>query len=124
MTPDHVLGLLNGSQAMDFLLVGLIILFMVIALNGIKIVLRSHEYGIGQVGKYTRTLRAGLNDIIPAINRVVVKVSVLERPLEPQRFHSITDLARSPNTKLIILPTDETKSLGGLASLLEVMKPK
>ncbi|MFY7959006.1 MAG: hypothetical protein ACOVVK_02920 [Elsteraceae bacterium] len=41
-----------------------------------------------------------------------------------QQIHGMAEIARSPNAKLIILPTDVTKTLGGLASLLETIKAK
>ncbi len=68
-------------------LIGLLVL---IALSGIKIVSQSHEYVIEQFGKYTTTLKPGLNFIVPILNRVAQKVSILERQLEPQQISVIT----------------------------------
>ena len=90
MNSDQFLGLLKTTQASDYLLAGLILLLLLTAVNGIKIVPQSHEYVVEQFGKYTKTLRAGLNYILPIINRVAVKVSVLERQLEPQQISVIT----------------------------------
>ncbi len=90
MNAEPVLAMLKGGQMMDYLLLGLIVLLILIALNGIKIVPQSHEYVVEQFGKYTKTLRAGLNYIIPVVNRVAVKVSVLERQLDPQQISVIT----------------------------------
>ncbi|MFM7084332.1 MAG: hypothetical protein ACKOW3_04935, partial [Hyphomicrobium sp.] len=39
-----------------------------------------------------------------------------------QQINSISSLATSDNSKLIIIPSDITKTLGGLASLLETFK--
>ncbi|MBI1245588.1 MAG: SPFH/Band 7/PHB domain protein [Alphaproteobacteria bacterium] len=41
-----------------------------------------------------------------------------------QQIGSIAELAKSGNSKLIVIPTDITKSLGGLATILEALKPK
>ncbi len=41
-----------------------------------------------------------------------------------QQIHSIAELAKSPNSKLLVIPTDVTKSLGGLAVLLESYRAK
>ncbi len=41
-----------------------------------------------------------------------------------QQIHSIAEIARSGNSKLIVIPTDITKSLGSLATVLEALRPK
>jgi len=41
-----------------------------------------------------------------------------------QQISSIAEIAKSPNTKLLVIPTDITKSLGGLAVLLETIRTK
>jgi regulator of protease activity HflC (stomatin/prohibitin superfamily) len=90
MINQYSFSVVGGVTMMDALLLGLILLFLLVGLNGIKIVPQSQEYVVEQFGKYTKTLRAGLNYIIPIINRVAVKVSVLERQMEPQQISVIT----------------------------------
>ena len=41
-----------------------------------------------------------------------------------QQISSIAEIAKSPNSKLLVIPTDITKSLGGLAVLLESFRAK
>ena len=41
-----------------------------------------------------------------------------------QQINSISEIAKSQNTKLLVIPTDITKSLGGLAVLLESFRSK
>lgn len=77
-----------AGEALVFLV--LIALFLLIALSGIKIVPQSQEYVVEQFGKYTTTLKAGLNFVMPLLNRVVHKVSILERQLDPQQISVIT----------------------------------
>lgn len=77
-----------AGEALVFLV--LIALFLLIALSGIKIVPQSQEYVVEQFGKYTTTLNAGLNFVMPLLNRVVHKVSILERQLDPQQISVIT----------------------------------
>ena len=48
---------------------------------GIKIVPQSKEYVVERFGKYSKTMNAGLGFIIPYIERVAHKVSILERQL-------------------------------------------
>ena len=79
---------------------------------GIKIVPQSNEYVIERFGKYSRTLTAGLSIIIPYLDKVAHKVSILERQLkeftisviskdnvevklESTVFYRITDSSRS-----------------------------
>jgi regulator of protease activity HflC (stomatin/prohibitin superfamily) len=76
--------------AADYLPVAILILLVLVASSGIKIVPQSHEYVVEQFGKYVSTLRAGLNFIVPVLYRVSAKVSILERQLEPQQISVIT----------------------------------
>lgn len=68
----------------------IILVLLVLAFNGIKVVPQSQEFVIEQFGKYTRTLSAGLHFIIPILNQVRHKVVILERQLEPQEISVIT----------------------------------
>ena len=75
---------------MEILLLLIIGLLVLIAAFGIKIVPQSQEYVVEQFGKYIKTLGAGLNFIVPLLNNVTHKVSILERQLEPQHISVIT----------------------------------
>ncbi|MFM7567747.1 MAG: SPFH domain-containing protein [Betaproteobacteria bacterium] len=68
----------------------LVILLLISAAMGIKIVPQSQVYVIETFGRYTQTLNAGLNFIIPLYNRVAARVDVLERQLDPQQISVIT----------------------------------
>lgn len=57
---------------------------------GIKIVRQSEVLVIEKLGKYSRTLHAGLSIIIPYIERVAHRVSILERQLTKQEISVIT----------------------------------
>ncbi len=80
----------TGFSAEDVVLLAVIVLFILIALRGIKIVPQAQEYVIEQFGKYTRTLKPGLNFIVPILNSVAHRVSVLERQLSPKNILVIT----------------------------------
>ncbi len=69
------------------LIVGIVILTLKL---GINIVPQSEVYVVERFGKYSRTLRAGLSLIIPYLDRVAHKVSVLERQLDEQSISVIT----------------------------------
>ena len=74
----------------SFVLISFIVFFILIAISGIKIVPQSQEYVVEQFGKYVTTLKAGLNIIVPILNRVAHKVSIIERQLTPQSISVIT----------------------------------
>jgi len=77
-------------MGLEILLSVLTVLFFLVALSGIKIVPQSHEYVVEQFGKYVKSLKAGLNFIVPILNRVAHKVSIIERQLDPQEISVIT----------------------------------
>lgn len=77
------------------------VLAIVLVLMGVKIVPQSENYVIERFGKYTKTLKAGLNFIIPILDSVAVKLSILERQL-PEKPH---DVITKDNVTIIITNT-------------------
>ena len=67
-----------------------VILLIAILRLGIKVVPQSEVFVIERFGKYARTLNAGLSLIVPILDRVAHRVSVLERQLDQQRISVIT----------------------------------
>lgn len=57
---------------------------------GINVVPQSEVFVIERFGKYYRTLQAGLSLIVPYIDRVAHRVSILERQLDEQTISVIT----------------------------------
>ena len=109
MTDIGNLGLNNSS----ILLLSIIILFILIAISGVKIVPQSQEYVVEQFGKYTKTLKPGLNFILPIFSSVVHKVSILERQLVPQNILIITkdNVEIHLDTAIFFRITDAAKSV-------------
>ena len=69
----------------------LLFLFVLILIyKGINIVPQSRVYVVERFGKYTKTLQAGLNFIIPFLDSVAHKISILERQLPEFRISVIT----------------------------------
>lgn len=53
--------------------------FVMLILTGIKIVPQSENYTVETMGKYSKTLKAGIHVIIPLYQKVSKKLSILER---------------------------------------------
>lgn len=100
------------------------VLFVLVALSGIKIVPQSHEFVVEQFGKYVTTLRAGLSFIVPILNRVSYKVSILERQLEPQLISVITrdNVEISLTTTVFFRVIDAAKSVYRIQDIDQAVK--
>ena len=73
------------------IIVVLLILFALLLIwRGVKVVPQSEVYVIERFGKYQRTLPAGLNLIVPFLDTVSHRISVLERQLPEFRTNVIT----------------------------------
>jgi len=69
----------------------LIVLFAFILIyRGVKIVPQSDVFVIERFGKYTKTLNAGLNFIVPFLDNVAHKITILERQLPEFSISVIT----------------------------------
>lgn len=68
----------------------LIVAGLIIIKMGVKVVSQSDVYVIERFGKFSKTLQAGLSIIIPFIDKVAHKVSVLERQIDEQKISVIT----------------------------------
>ena len=68
----------------------IVILTLVIIKKGIKIVPQSEVYVVERFGKYFRTLNAGLSIIVPFLDKVQHKISILERQISQQKISVIT----------------------------------
>ncbi|MGE0846470.1 MAG: SPFH domain-containing protein [Flavobacteriaceae bacterium] len=76
-----------GPDTLIIALVALLILFVVMA---VKTVPQGYQYTIERFGKYTKTLRPGLNFIVPLFDRVGHKVNVMEQFLDVPSQEVIT----------------------------------
>ena len=79
------------SIGLSTIINSLIVLFAILVIfKGIKVVPQSKVYVIERFGKYTQTLSAGLNFIIPFLDTVAHKISILERQLPEFEISVIT----------------------------------
>ena len=68
---------LNSIIAVMFLIFVILTLYL-----GIKIVPQSKEFVVERFGKYSRTLPAGLSIIIPYLDKIAHRISILEKQLK------------------------------------------
>ncbi len=68
----------------------ILILALISIWKGINVVPQSRVYIVERFGKYTRTLTAGLNFIVPFLDIIRHKISILERQLPEFRISVIT----------------------------------
>ncbi len=67
---------------MGYIVLTIMALIIVLLFLGIKTVAQGHEYTVERFGKYTRTLRPGLNFITPIIERIGAKINMMEQVLD------------------------------------------
>ena len=68
----------------------ILVLAIVILAKGIRVVPQSRVFIVERFGKYTKTLYAGLNFLVPFLDVVRHKISILERQLPEFRISVIT----------------------------------
>ena len=82
---------MDDAAIFNLIIVVLIVGVVIFTLKlGINVVPQSEVYVVERLGKYSRTLSAGLSLIIPYLDRVAHRVSVLERQLDEQPISVIT----------------------------------
>ena len=84
---EYIFNYISLSSIITILIV---ILTLIIIKKGIKIVPQSDVYVIERFGKYFKTLDAGLSIIVPFLDRVQHKISILERQIAQNEVSVIT----------------------------------
>ncbi|WP_105383238.1 SPFH domain-containing protein [Neorhizobium alkalisoli] len=66
----------------DIVVIGVVLLVILILFAGIKTVPQGYLYTVERFGRYTRTLEPGLNILTPFIERIGVRMNVMEQVLD------------------------------------------
>lgn len=77
-----------GFSGADIAVAAFFALTLAIILMGVRTVPQSENFLVERLGKYNRTLKAGLNFIIPILDKVSHRINILERQL-PQSSHEV-----------------------------------
>lgn len=87
MNPDPFIAEMIGANIVYFVLAVFIIICI---MAGVRIVPQSEKYVVERLGRLQSVLGPGINFIVPFLDRVRHKVSVLERQLPPMTQDAIT----------------------------------
>ena len=77
-------------SSFSIFVIAAIILALVIILLGVKSVPQGYEYTVERFGRYTRTLEPGLHWIMPIIDRVGARLSMMEQVIDVPSQEVIT----------------------------------
>jgi regulator of protease activity HflC (stomatin/prohibitin superfamily) len=81
---------LGGKMDLNIILIAIAVLFVVIGMMAITVVPQSEVQVVERFGKFRCTLGAGFNVIVPFLDKVRHKVSILERQLDEYAISVIT----------------------------------
>jgi regulator of protease activity HflC (stomatin/prohibitin superfamily) len=78
------------EMALGYAVLAIVAFAIVLVVAGVKTVPQSYEWTVERFGRYTRTLRPGLNLIVPLVDRIGRKIPMAESFLEIPQQQAIT----------------------------------
>lgn len=115
---NNDIGIFMSTNLDGIVSILLIIFVLFIIYKGINIVPQSKVFVVERFGKYTRTLQAGLNLIIPFLDTIAHKISILERQLPEFRISVIT----KDNVEVILESTVFYRIIDAAASVYRIQE--
>ncbi|MGQ0532713.1 MAG: SPFH domain-containing protein, partial [Caulobacteraceae bacterium] len=75
---------------MDFVVLAFVVMALVLAFSSIKVVPQGFQYTVERFGRFTRNLRPGIAFLVPFVDRVGRRMSMMEAVLDVPRQEVIT----------------------------------